>query len=46
MGLPMSSPYLYSCLYNGWYMLAELIVTELAAMLLYKPLEKYFTGKN
>ena len=46
MGLPMSSPYLYSFLYNGWYMLAELIVTEILAMLLYKPLEKYFTGKN
>ena len=46
MGLPMSSPYLYSLLYNGWYMLAELIVTEIIAMLLYKPLEKYFTGKN
>ena len=46
MGLPMSSPYVYSLLYNGWYMLAELIVTEIIAMLLYKPLEKYFTAEN
>ncbi len=46
MGLPMTSPYLYSFLYNGWYMLAELVVTEILAMLLYKPLESYFTGKN
>ena len=46
MGLPMSSPYIYSLLYNGWYMLAELIVTEIIAMLLYKPLEKYFTAEN
>lgn len=46
MGMPMSSPFLYSFLYNGWYMLAELVVTEAVAMLLYKPLEKYFTAKN
>lgn len=43
MGLPMTSPYIYSALYNGWYMLAELIVTEAVAMALYQPLEKYFS---
>ena len=46
MGMSMSSPFLYSFLYNGWYMLAELIVTEVLAMLLYKPLQRYFVGKN
>ena len=46
MGLPMTSPWLYSFLYNGWYMLAELLLTELVAMLIYKPLEKYFRGED
>ena len=46
MGLPMSSPYLYSCLYNGWYMLAELVATEIVAMLMYAPLGKYIRGED
>lgn len=46
MGLPMTSPWLYSFLYNGWYMLAELVLTEIVAMLLYKPLGKYFRGED
>lgn len=46
MNLPMTSPWLYSFLYNGWYMLGELVLTELAAMLIYKPLEKYFRGED
>ena len=46
MGLPMTSPWLYSFLYNGWYMLAELVLTELVAMLIYKPLGKYFRGED
>ncbi len=45
-GLTMTSPALYSLLYNGWYMLAELIITEIVAMLVYKPLKKYFTGED
>lgn len=44
MGLTMTSPWIYSALYNGWYMAAELIVTMIVAMLIYKPLEKYFRG--
>lgn len=46
MGWPMTSPWLYSFLYNGWYMLAELVLTEIVAMLLYKPLGKYFRGED
>ncbi len=46
MGMKMTSPWIYSALYNGWYMLAELVVTELVAMLIYKPLEKYFRGEQ
>ena len=44
MGLKMVSPWIYSALYNGWYMLAELVITMIVAMLIYKPLEKYFRG--
>ena len=46
MNLTMTSPWLYSFLYNGWYMLAELVVTEIAAMLLYAPLGRYFRGED
>ncbi len=44
MGLPMTSPWLYSFLYNGWYMLAETVLTVIVAMLIYKALEKYLKG--
>ena len=44
MGLTMTSPWLYSFLYNGWYMLAELVATEMVAMLIYSPLKKYISG--
>lgn len=40
-GLPMTNPWVYSALYNGWYMLAEMVLTILVIMLLYKPLRKY-----
>ena len=46
MGMKMSSPWIYSALYNGWYMLVELAATELVAMLIYKPLEKFFRGEK
>ena len=46
MGLPMTSPWLYSFLYNGWYMLAELVLTEIVAMLIYNPLGKYFRRED
>lgn len=46
MGLTMTSPWLYSFLYNGWYMLAEIVLTEIVAMLIYKPLERYFRGED
>ncbi len=37
---------LWSFVYNGSYMLPEIIITEIAALLLYKPLEKYWLGKD
>ncbi len=44
-GLGMASV-VYSLVYNGWYMAGELVLTELAAMLVYKPLGKYFRGED
>lgn len=46
MNMPMTNPWVYSALYNGWYMLAELVLTELVAMLLYGPLGKFFRGDD
>ena len=46
MNLPMTSPWLYSFLYNGWYMLAEIVLTEVVAMLIYGPLGKFFRGED
>ena len=46
MNMTMTSPWMYSLLYNGWYMLAELVVTEIVAALLYKPLKKFVHGED
>lgn len=46
MGMPMTNPWIYSALYNGWYMLLELVCTEIVAMLIYQPLKKFFTGAD
>lgn len=46
MNITMTSPWLYSFLYNGWYMLAELIVTEIVANILYAPLAKYIHSRG
>ena len=46
MNMTMTSPWMYSLLYNGWYMLVELVVTEIAAALLYKPLKKFVHGED
>ena len=46
MGMKMSSPWFYSALYNGWYMLVELVATEIVAMLIYQPLKPYFLGET
>ena len=46
MNMTMTNPWIYSFLYNGWYMLAELVATEIVAMLIYAPLEKYIRGED
>ena len=46
MNMTMTNPWIYSFLYNGWYMLAELVATEIVAMLIYAPLGKYIRGED
>lgn len=46
MNINMSGPWMYSFFYNGWYMLAELVMTEVVAMLLYAPLKPFLEGKD
>ena len=46
MNLTMTSPWLYSFLYNGWYMLAELVITEIVANILYAPLARFIHGED
>lgn len=44
LGLRMVTPWIYSGIYNGIYMLAEYVLTMIVAMLIYKPLQQYFEG--
>ena len=46
MNMTMTNPWFYSFLYNGWYMLAELICTEIVVMIIYQPLKKYIHGED
>ena len=45
-GMTMTSPWFYSLLYNAAYMLPNLLITLLAAALLYAPLKKYILGQD
>lgn len=46
LGLPMTSPWLYSLLYNGIYMGLNTLVCFLAFALLRKPLGRYVRGED
>ena len=46
MNMTMTNPWIYSFLYNGWYMLAELVVTMVIAMLIYQPLAKFIRRED
>ncbi len=48
MGLPMTSPFLYSALYNGGYMLPNTILAVAACLLLsrVKPIRRWLGGEN
>lgn len=42
----VNRPVLYSLIYNGMYMLPELIFTMIAAPFIYQRIEKYLSGRN
>ena len=46
MGLSMTSPVIYSALYNGAYMLPSIIVTVVVCILLIRPLRKWLGGED
>ena len=42
-GMTMTNPWFYSLLYNGSYMLPDIVICCVIFALLYRPLKKYFT---
>ena len=46
LGKPMTSPWIYSLLYNGSYMLPSIVLCLVLFAVLYKPLKKYFTAAD
>ena len=45
-GLTMTSPWFYSLLYNGSFMIPNIILAMLAFFLLWKPLQKFMSGQD
>ena len=45
-GMTMTSPWFYSALYNGSYMLVDMIVCVVVGWALWKPLGKYIRGED
>ena len=45
-GMTMTSPWFYSLLYNGSYMLPSIILCLVVFAALYKPMKKYFTAED
>ena len=45
-GMTMTTPWFYSALYNGIYMLIDMILCLAVGALLWKPLGKYIRGKD
>ena len=45
-GLTMTTPWFYSLLYNGSYMLIDTILCLLAGLALWKPMGKYLRGED
>lgn len=45
-GLTMTSPWFYSALYNGSFMLLDMILVLIIGALIYKPLGKYLTCQS
>jgi len=45
-GMTMTTPWFYSALYNGSYMLIDMLLTLIVGILLWKPLGKYIRGED
>ena len=45
-GMTMTNPWFYSALYNGSYMLPDMIVSLVVFAVLYVPLKKYLLGED
>ena len=45
-GLTMTTPWFYSALYNGSFMLIDMVLVLVIGTLLWKPLKKYITGED
>ena len=45
-GLTMTTPWFYSLLYNGFYMLIDMVLCLVIFAIAYKPLHKYLTGED
>ena len=45
-GMTMTTPWFYSALYNGSYMLVDMILCLVAAWLLYRYMGKYVRGED
>ena len=45
-GMTMTSPWIYSLLYNMAYMAPNIIITLVVFAILYKPMNKYLLGKD
>lgn len=45
-GMTMTTPWFYSLLYNGFYMVIDMILCLIVFALLMKPMEKYFLAKD
>ncbi len=46
VGLKMTSPWIYSAIYNALYMLPNIVITVVVFAILYAPLKKWFTGRD
>ena len=46
MNMTMTSPWFYSALYNGSYLLADMILCLIVGAILWKPLGKYIRGED
>ena len=46
LGTTFDNPYLYSAVYNGSYIVADLILCLIIFALTYRPLRNYYTARD